>query len=79
MAQAQALESSNIPKEKYQEWAAQFNTQQDPVAYGFDMMSADAQKKYLASMKPGSDEYNRFKTSLGLAHRYKLLERQNGG
>jgi len=79
LAQAQALEGVHVPKDKYQEWAAQFNNQQDPIAYGFDLMSADAQKKYLASMKPGSDEYNRFKTSLGIAHRHKLLEKQNGG
>lgn len=77
MRQAQALEGSRVSKDEYPGWAAKFNSTQDPVAYGFDAMSADAQQKYLNSIKGDKTAKDRFYTSLGIAHRWKLLEKQN--
>lgn len=79
MSQAQALEGAEQPKQNYQAWAAKFNNNQDPAAYGFDLMSASNQRKYLASLKPGSVESQRFRNSLTLAHKWQLLEKPNAG
>lgn len=79
MKQAQALELSGVAPEQFQQRAAAFNNQQDPVAYGFDLMSGNDQRAYLNSIKNNPDAYNRFTTSMAIAHRHQLLERPNAG
>jgi hypothetical protein len=79
LTQAQSLEGLKVPKDKFQEWSAQFNNSQDPVAYGFDLMSPSNQRKYLSELKPGSVEDQRFRNSLTTAHKWQLLEKPNAG
>ncbi len=58
--------------DKYADWAAQWNKQQDPRAYAFDVMGRDAADKMLKGMKPG--ERAKFDASLSAARRSGLQE-----
>ena len=73
MKQARTFEFANsgLPDAQYGQFAAKFATQQDPRAYGYDMMSAPAQQKMLSAMTPAEKE--RFVASLRVAHRNSLL------
>jgi hypothetical protein len=46
-AQVRAFEASGLPEADYNRWAAQFNSTQDPVGFGIDMMDVKDRKKYI--------------------------------
>lgn len=79
MQQAQVMQAQQqgIKPSDYANWATQWNTQQDPRAYGFDMMSADAQKKLLSGMSDADKA--KFVASLRAAHSSQLLSAPNAG
>lgn len=74
MRNAQLVEfrKQKLPDNQYADWAARWNHEQDARAFGFDLMSADKQKKMLEGMKP--DELTNFKKSLRIAHEAKVLD-----
>lgn len=75
MKQAQVSEfaKTGLPDSAYAKWALQFNSNQDPTAYGYDMMTPQAQQRLVKSLKPGSPAYQRFTASLSVAHQNGLI------
>ncbi len=61
-----AFEKSGLPDEDRQKFALRFNMEQDPRAYGADMMGKEKLAKLIKSMSP--KELANFKTSLEMAH-----------
>jgi hypothetical protein len=51
-AKVRAFQASGEQPNTYNQWAAKFNSEQDPVAYGFDMMSPEQRSKYVKSLSP---------------------------
>lgn len=78
MQQGQVTEwqNANLPDDQYSKWASKWQTQQDPRAYGFDLMSADAQQKLVSSLK-GADR-TKFIASLQAADRSGVVNRPQG-
>lgn len=83
MQQAQVMEfqKTGKPEDQYTRWASGWATGQDPRAYGFDLMSPQAQRKLVSSLPlPGSEEEARtgtrkaFLESLAAAHRSGLVQ-----
>lgn len=83
MQQAQVMEfqKTGKPEDQYTRWASGWATGQDPRAYGFDLMSPQAQRKLISSLPlPGSEEEARtgtrkaFLESLAAAHRSGLVQ-----
>jgi len=75
-AQLMAFEASGAPPSQYSAFASQFNAQQDPRAYGMDMMSPDARAKLIEGLK--GDEKTRFVQSLRTAIGLGLVTAPNG-
>jgi hypothetical protein len=49
-AKVRAFQASGEQPNTYNQWAAKFNSSQDPVAYGFDMMSPEQRSKYVKGL-----------------------------
>lgn len=64
-AQLMAFEASGAPASQYSQFASQFNAQQDPRAYGMDMMTPEARATLIGGLK--GDEKSRFVQSLRTA------------
>lgn len=66
-AQAKAFEQSGQNSEGYVCWLMAWGLDQDPVAYGFDMMEQADRQRYVDSLS--QNERSRFVASLNAAHR----------
>lgn len=66
-AQAKAFEQSGQDSDGYLSWLMAWSLDQDPVAYGFDMMEQAERQRYVNSLS--HDERSRFVASLDTAHR----------
>lgn len=49
-AKVQAFNASGEQPDTYNQWATKFNSGQDPVAYGFDMMTPEQRTKYVKGL-----------------------------
>lgn len=63
-----------IPDSNYTRWAATWNASQDPRAYGFDHMSADAQNKLLKEVAKNPVAQAKFNASLKAAKAAGVFE-----
>lgn len=70
-AKVRAFQASGEQPDTYNQWAAKFNSSQDPVAYGFDMMSPEQRKKYVSGLSPA--ERQKFVGSLQTATQLGLV------
>lgn len=61
-----AFEKSELPEKDFQKFSINFNSNQDPRAYGINMMDKDKLKKMLEGMSP--EERQTFNKSLITAH-----------
>jgi hypothetical protein len=75
-AKVRAFQASGEQPSVYNQWAAKFNSSQDPVAYGFDMMSPDQRKKYVSGLSPA--ERQKFVGSLQTATQLGLVTPPSG-
>lgn len=66
-----AFEKSGLPDEDRQKFAIRFNQEQDPRAYGADVMGKEKLGKLIKSMSP--TELATFKKSLEMAHDTKAM------
>jgi len=66
-----AFEKSGLPDEDRQKFAIRFNQEQDPRAYGADVMGKDKLKKLIEGMS--KTELATFKKSLEVAHDTKAM------
>lgn len=81
MKQAQVLEfqSTGLPAAQYSAWASKWGVAQDPRAFGYDLMSPEAQQKLVSSLGlPSTKEKpnparDKFTASLVAAHTHELL------
>lgn len=64
-AQTRAFEQTGQSPAGYSRWATEFNSTQDPVAYGFDLMDGAQRKKYFAGLDQAAKQ--KFLTSLKTA------------
>lgn len=73
MKQAQVLEFQNtgLPAAQYSNWSSKWGVSQDPRAYGYDLMSPEAQQKLTSGLK--GPERAKFLSSLTAAHNNQLL------
>ena len=46
LAQEQAFTATGLPENQYTNWGSKWNSQQDPVAFGFDNLTTEAKLKY---------------------------------
>lgn len=72
-AEILAFEKTNLPKNRFTEWAAEWGPQQDARAYGADLMSPEQRTKLEKSIKAGSVQAKRFKNSFETAKEHELL------
>jgi len=70
-AKVRAFQASGEQPATYNQWAAKFNSSQDPVAYGFDMMSPEQRKKYVSGLSQA--ERQKFVGSLQTATQLGLV------
>jgi hypothetical protein len=70
-AKVRAFQASGEQPATYNQWAAKFNSSQDPVAYGFDMMSPEQRKKYVGGLSQA--ERQKFVGSLQTATQLGLV------
>jgi hypothetical protein len=70
-AKVRAFQASGEQPSVYNQWAAKFNSSQDPIAYGFDMMSPEQRKKYVSGLSPA--ERQKFVGSLQTATQLGLV------
>jgi len=75
-AKVRAFQESGEQPNAYNQWAAKFNSSQDPVAYGFDMMSPEQRKKYVSGLSP--TERQKFVGSLQTATQLGLVTPPSG-
>ncbi len=75
-AKVQAFDASGEQPSTYGQWATKFNASQDPVAYGFDMMSPEQRKKYVSGLSPA--ERQKFVGSLQTATQLGLVTPPSG-
>lgn len=75
-AKVRAFQASGEQPSVYNQWAAKFNSSQDPVAYGFDMMSPEQRKKYVSGLSPA--ERQKFVGSLQTATQLGLVTPPSG-
>lgn len=75
-AQVSAFNASGEPPASYSQWAAKFNADQDPVAYGFDMLSPADRSKYVKGLS--APERDKFRTSLQTAMELGLVTPPSG-
>ena len=73
MQQTQVMEfaRTGLPESQYSKWASTWQTQHDPRAEGFDLMTPDAQQKLISSLK--GPERARFISSLQAADRSQVI------
>jgi hypothetical protein len=64
-AQHQAFERSGQPPSRYQQFVQNFNREQDPRAYGFDLMTRQQQQNLIQSLR--GEERSKFRRSLEAA------------
>jgi hypothetical protein len=76
-AKVRAFQASGEQPDAYNQWAAKFNSSQDPVAYGFDMMSPDQRKKYVGGLSQA--ERQKFVGSLQTATQLGLVTPPQAG
>jgi len=65
------FEKSGLPDEQFQKYQLRFQNEQDPRAYGLDLMKPDDIKKMLKGMTKGEREM--FDRSLVIANETKAL------
>lgn len=71
-AQVRAFQSTGQGEENYSKWSNTWNSEQDPVAYGFDLMEPAQRAKYIKGLdKPGRE---RFVKSLSTAVNLGLVQ-----
>jgi hypothetical protein len=70
-AQVTAFNQSGQAPASYNQWTAQFNSSQDPVAYGFDMLSGPERQKYVKGLS--APERQKFVNSLQVATQLGLV------
>lgn len=70
-ARVQAFAATNEPPANYAKWAVNWASNQDPVAYGFDMMSPQARNAYYQGLKPAQKQ--KFLSSLQMATQLGLV------
>ncbi len=70
-AEIVAFEKSNLPDQEFQKFSVRFNNEQDPRAYGVDLMSKDKLQKLIKGMSP--EELKIFKASVEIAHNTKSI------
>lgn len=70
-AKVRKFQTTGEQPSTYNQWAAKFNSSQDPVAYGFDMMSPEQRSKYIKGLS--ASELTKFKASLGTAMQLGLV------
>jgi hypothetical protein len=75
-AKVRAFQASGEQPDTYNQWAAKFNSSQDPVAYGFDMMSPEQRKKYVSGLSQA--ERQKFVGSLQTATQLGLVTPPSG-
>lgn len=75
-AQVAEFAQTGLPDGEYSRWALKFNREQDPRAYGFDLMTRDAAGKFLKSMS--AEDRKRFDASLAVAERNGLNSPRGG-
>lgn len=75
MTQAQTLEFSRQggTPDQFADWSLKWSPNQDARAFALDVMSPDARKKLLGSLKPGTPEYKKFTDSLAIAEANGLV------
>lgn len=76
-AQVTAFNQSGASPASYNQWSAQFNATQDPVAYGFDMLSAPERQKYVKGLS--APERQKFVNSLQTATKLGLVTPPQAG
>ena len=76
-AEIVAFEKSGLPESEYQKFSVRFNNEQDPRAYGVDMMGKDKLKKLIEGMSP--EELRTFKSSIQIAHETKSIQALKNG
>lgn len=72
-AQARAFDATGLPPDQYQKWASTWNGQQDPRAYGIDMLNPAAFNKLRQELQKKPAEYERFKRSYATAKQLGLI------
>ena len=70
-AKVQEFDATGQQPSAYSRWATQFNSKQDPVAYGFDMMSPEQRQKYFSGLSGAAR--TKFIDSLQAATRLGLV------
>ena len=70
-AKVQAFSASGEQPDTYNQWAVKFNSSQDPVAYGFDMMTPEQRTKYVKGLSAQGKQ--KFVTSLQTATQLGLV------
>jgi len=75
-AQTRAFFNSGLPESDYSKWSSEFNSTQDPRAYGFDLMKPEQRAKLIEGLKP--DEKAKFVQSLRTAVQLGLVTPPNG-
>jgi len=71
-AEIVAFEKSGLPDSEYQKFSVRFNNEQDPRAYGVDMIPKEKLKKLIEGMSP--EELRVFKSSIQIAHETKSIQ-----
>ncbi len=75
-AQQAEFERTGLPEGQYGKWASTWNAKQDPRAFGFDLMTGEAAKKFLKGLSP--QDRARFDRSLGIAEHHELTSPRGG-
>lgn len=70
-AQIRAFTATGKNPAEYSKWATEFNANNDPVAFGFDLMSGAERKKYFAKMSQADKQ--KFLSSLATATKLGIV------
>lgn len=73
-AQTLLFGQQNLPESEYSKWISKNQNTLDPRAFGFDMMTNEAQRKLIDTIKKDPKAYQKFETSLQFAHDANLIE-----
>lgn len=76
-AKVTAFNKSGTQPDQYNKWSSQFNASQDPVAYGFDMMTPEQRTKYVKGLSAQGKQ--KFITSLQTATQLGLVTPPQAG
>jgi hypothetical protein len=68
-----AFQQSGLPDNQYTAWASKWSRDQDPRAYGADLMTPENRDALRKQLKPGSEQAKRFRASVDLAKELKLF------